>query len=132
MLLASVMPIRQLQFMTGFGKYQSTFLEERQWFNSYLVVCNFLLHFYEKSTHKILTLSHSQKFTGISAKLTLYDSPMQQFSQLLEQRVVDYFKHKYGLEISPATAQEYLNSFAELFLTCAEVNERKRPVQPTL
>ena len=57
---------------------------------------------------------------------------MQQFSQLLEQRVVDYFKRKYGLEISPATAQEYLNSFAELFLTCAQVNERERPVQPTL
>ena len=57
---------------------------------------------------------------------------MQQFSQLLEQRVVDYFKHKYGLEISPATAQEYLNSFAELFLTCAKVNERERPVPPTL
>jgi len=41
---------------------------------------------------------------------------MQSFSQLLEQRVIEYFKRKYGLEISPATAQEYLKSFAELFM----------------
>ena len=132
MLRASVMFVRQLQFMTGFGKYQSAFLEERHWLNpNFFDIC-FLLHFDEKSAHKILYLSHSRSCLTDSAKLTLYDTPMQQFSQLLEQRVVDYFKRKYGLEISPATAQEYLNSFAELFLTCAQVNERERPVQPTL
>ena len=54
---------------------------------------------------------------------------MHSFSQLLEQRVVEYFKRKHGLDISPATAQEYLNSFAELFLTYAEIEARKRPVQ---
>lgn len=41
---------------------------------------------------------------------------MHKFSELLEQRVISYFKQKHGLEISPATAQEYLRSFAELFM----------------
>jgi len=57
---------------------------------------------------------------------------MKPFSQLLTDRVIQYFHKKYGKDISVDEAQEYLNSFAELFLTCAEVNERKRPVQPTL
>jgi len=50
---------------------------------------------------------------------------MHSFSQLLEQRVIEYFKRKHSLDISPATAQEYLNSFAELFLTFAEIENRR-------
>ena len=53
---------------------------------------------------------------------------MQPFSQLLENRVIEYFKRKHSLDISPATAQEYLNSFAELFLTYAEIEQEKRTV----
>jgi hypothetical protein len=55
---------------------------------------------------------------------------MNQFSQLLTDRVIQYFHKKYGKGISVDEAQEYLNSFAELFLTCAQVNERKSVAQP--
>jgi hypothetical protein len=46
---------------------------------------------------------------------------MQPFSTALEARVIEYFKRKHSLDVSPATAQEYLNSFAELFLVFAEI-----------
>jgi hypothetical protein len=71
-------------------------------------------------------LSRSQKPKDISAKLILYDMPMQHFSQILENRVIEYFHRKHGIDISPATAQEYLNSFADLFLDMAEIERRKR------
>ncbi len=38
------------------------------------------------------------------------------FSQQLETRLIDYFKRKYGIEISPEQAQDYLDSLADLVL----------------
>jgi len=50
------------------------------------------------------------------------------FSQQLIEKCIAVFKEKNGVDISPETANEYLNSFADLYLAFAGV----RPVQPTL
>ncbi len=41
---------------------------------------------------------------------------MNNFSQKLKDRLIDYFKQYYGLEISQEQADEYLNSLADLYL----------------
>jgi hypothetical protein len=41
------------------------------------------------------------------------------FSQKLIDRTIHYFKKKYNLDISPEVAEEYLHSFARVFLALA-------------
>lgn len=51
----------------------------------------------------------------------------------LIERIIRYFKERYGHDISPATAIEYLNSFADLhgsFIEFLECNEHKEEVLP--
>jgi hypothetical protein len=50
---------------------------------------------------------------------------MKQFSQLLVERIKRYFKEKYDLNIPDDTAQEYLNSFASLYIVFSKVGQRK-------
>jgi len=50
------------------------------------------------------------------------------FSEKLISQCISVFKEKNGVDISPETANEYLNSFADLYLAFAGV----RPVEPTL
>jgi hypothetical protein len=40
---------------------------------------------------------------------------MTSFNQELVERVTEYFREKHGVVISPETAQEYLNSMADLY-----------------
>jgi hypothetical protein len=42
-----------------------------------------------------------------------------QFSQKLIDRAIKYFKDRNGVDISAETANEYLNSFARLFIDFA-------------
>jgi hypothetical protein len=42
------------------------------------------------------------------------------FNQELILRVMKYFREKYDLEISPATAEDYLDSLADLYETGLE------------
>jgi hypothetical protein len=51
-----------------------------------------------------------------------------QFSQKLIERLITSFKKENEVDISIETANEYLNSFADLYLAFA----RQRPGQPTL
>ena len=51
---------------------------------------------------------------------------MKQFSQLLVERIQAYFKEKYDLDVPDETAQEYLNSFASLYIVFAKVGQRGR------
>jgi len=51
-----------------------------------------------------------------------------QFSQQLIDRAIASFKKENGVDISVEIANEYLNSFADLYLAFA----KQRPVQPTL
>lgn len=46
---------------------------------------------------------------------------MKQFSQLLVERIQSYFKEKYDLDLPDETAQEYLNSYASLYIIFAKV-----------
>lgn len=41
----------------------------------------------------------------------------EKFSKELESRLIEYFKGKYDIEITPEQAQEYLDSLANLVLT---------------
>ena len=56
---------------------------------------------------------------------------MKQFSQLLVERIQKYFKEKYDLDIPDDTAQEYLNSFASLYIVFSKVGQRGRSVSDT-
>ncbi len=51
---------------------------------------------------------------------------MKKFSQLLVERIQSYFKEKYDLDIPDETAEEYLNSFASLFIIFAKIGDRRR------
>ena len=65
----------------------------------------------------------------------------QRFSEKLITRLQRYWKTRTGEDISDATANEYLNSFADLYESFLEFANPKydaplvvseRPVQPTL
>ena len=51
---------------------------------------------------------------------------MKKFSQLLVERIQAYFKEKYDLDLPDETAQEYLNSYASLYIIFAKVGQRGR------
>jgi hypothetical protein len=51
---------------------------------------------------------------------------VKQFSQLLVERIQKYFKDKYDLDLPEETAQEYLNSYASLYIVFAKVGQKKR------
>ena len=56
------------------------------------------------------------------------DTRMTSFNQELVARVIQYFKEKCGVVISPETAVEYLNSMADLYASFIEFlqpNEKK-------
>ena len=66
---------------------------------------------------------------------------MVEFNKQLITRLQAYWKTRTGEDISDATANEYLNSFADLYESFLEFAnpkydapsiETKRPVQPTL
>jgi len=45
-----------------------------------------------------------------------------QYSEPLRNRLIDYFQKKYGLDITPEQANEYLESLANLYDWLAENN----------
>ena len=49
---------------------------------------------------------------------------MASFSEKLIQEAIDCFREENGLELTPETAEEYLASFAGLFLAFAKENPR--------
>jgi len=51
---------------------------------------------------------------------------MKKFSQLLVERIQAYFKEKYDLDLPDETAQEYLNSYASLYIIFSKVGQRGR------
>ncbi len=51
---------------------------------------------------------------------------MKKFSQLLVERIQAYFKEKYDLDLPEETAQEYLNSYASLYIIFAKVVQKGR------
>ena len=51
---------------------------------------------------------------------------MKKFSQLLVERIQTYFKEKYDLDLPDETAQEYLNSYASLYIIFAKVGQKER------
>ena len=51
---------------------------------------------------------------------------MKKFSQLLVERIQKYFKEKYDLDLPEETAQEYLNSYASLYIIFTKVGQRGR------
>jgi len=53
---------------------------------------------------------------------------VKQFSQLLVERIQAYFKEKYDLDLPEETAQEYLNSYASLYIVFAKVGQKGRAV----
>ena len=56
---------------------------------------------------------------------------MKKFSQLLVERIQTYFKEKYDLDLPDETAQEYLNSYASLYIIFAKVGQKGRTVPET-
>jgi hypothetical protein len=48
------------------------------------------------------------------------------FSQELIERTVRYYKERHNVEISEDTANEYLHSFADLYLSFAELAGAKK------
>ena len=56
---------------------------------------------------------------------------MKKFSQLLVERIQAYFKEKYDLDLPYDTAQEYLNSYASLYIIFAKVGQKGRTVPET-
>ena len=50
---------------------------------------------------------------------------MKSVNELLIERVQAYFKEKYGEDLSPETAEEYLKSYAGLFAVIAKVEQRR-------
>ena len=48
------------------------------------------------------------------------------FSKELVERTIKYFSEIHDHHVSHETANEYLDSFAELFLCSAEINRRRR------
>lgn len=61
----------------------------------------------------------------------MYGFFMKKFSQLLVERIQEYFKEKYDLNLSEETAQEYLNSYASLYIVFAKVGQKGRTVPET-
>jgi len=55
---------------------------------------------------------------------------MKSFNQLLKERIKLYFKQKYNLDLFDETANEYLNSLADMFGVFAESGEKKPPDVP--
>ncbi len=51
---------------------------------------------------------------------------MKKFSQLLVERIQAYFKEKYDLDLPDETAQEYLNSYASLYIIFTKVGQKGR------
>jgi hypothetical protein len=54
---------------------------------------------------------------------------MTSFNQLLVDRLIKYFKEKHNVIVSPETAQEHLNSMADLyasFIEFLEPNEKTK------
>jgi hypothetical protein len=45
------------------------------------------------------------------------------YNQKLIERVIAYFKKRCGLDISPEQAEEYLNSFADLYESFVEFSK---------
>ena len=48
------------------------------------------------------------------------------FSQELVERTVRCFKEEHGVDMSEDTANEYLHSFADLYLAFARIEEGKK------
>ncbi|MCX6715660.1 MAG: hypothetical protein NT077_01425 [Candidatus Taylorbacteria bacterium] len=48
------------------------------------------------------------------------------FSQKLIDELIKVWKDEHGIDISEDTANEYLNSFADLYLTFARIEERNK------
>ena len=55
---------------------------------------------------------------------------MKSVNELLIERIQAYFKEKYGLDLSPETAEEYLKSYAGLFAVIAKVEQRRARTVP--
>ena len=49
------------------------------------------------------------------------------YSQTLIERTIIYFKKKYNKDISKEVANEYLRSFAGLFLAFVDSEDKPRP-----
>jgi len=56
---------------------------------------------------------------------------VKKFSQLLVERIQTYFKEKYDLDLPDETAQEYLNSYASLYIIFAKVGQKGRTAPET-
>lgn len=50
---------------------------------------------------------------------------MKKFSQLLVERIQTYFKKNYDLDLPDEVAQEYLNSYASLYIVFAKVGQKR-------
>jgi len=48
------------------------------------------------------------------------------FNQELIVRITGYFRDRYGEYLTPEQAEEYLNSFADLFLAMAGIEDRPK------
>ena len=53
---------------------------------------------------------------------------MQKFSQILIDRMIRHFREKHGVELTPEEAQQYLDSFADLYLCMAGKGHRRPPL----
>lgn len=51
---------------------------------------------------------------------------MKKFSQKLKNRLIDYFKQTYGLEITSDQAEIYLDSLADFYFAISEKGKDRR------
>lgn len=51
---------------------------------------------------------------------------MHQYSEKLIEELIKNFKEEHDLDISKETANEYLDSYARLFLTFHDIQERTK------
>lgn len=51
---------------------------------------------------------------------------MEKFSQQLKNRLIDYFKDNYGLEITSDQAEIYLDSLADFYFAVSEKEKRSK------
>lgn len=59
-----------------------------------------------------------------SDKIYPYTTPMSLHNQVLVDRIIKYFKERFNKDISLETAEEYLNSMADLYGCFIEFVER--------
>jgi len=50
----------------------------------------------------------------------------QSFSESLKERMMKYALEKYGRQITPEEAEEYLRSLGKVYLTFYEIEKRNR------